>query len=131
MRGVLYRLILRMDGVAAVESGVRLRFASNIRLGARSYVDEHVYIHACPGGVSIGAGTLATWIIIAFFITFIALLLMHERFGRQTPRYWQAFMKQWEFIKNHQLDAVSGGWRSEVKPNGAPIPGRAKKQTRA
>lgn len=58
LRGVLYRLILRMDGVAAVESGVRLRFASNIRLGPRCYVDEQVYIHACPGGVSIGAGTL-------------------------------------------------------------------------
>ena len=33
MRAVVYRLILRMDGTAAIENGVRLRFADNIRLG--------------------------------------------------------------------------------------------------
>ena len=33
IRGMLCRLILRMDGQAAIESGVRLRFASHIRLG--------------------------------------------------------------------------------------------------
>jgi acetyltransferase-like isoleucine patch superfamily enzyme len=58
LRGLVYRLMLRMDGWAAIERGVRLRFASRIRLGHGSYVDEGVYIHACPGGVSIGAGTL-------------------------------------------------------------------------
>jgi acetyltransferase-like isoleucine patch superfamily enzyme len=58
LRGLLYRLILRMEGLAAIESGVRLRFASNIRLGPRSYLDQSVYIHACPRGVSIGADTL-------------------------------------------------------------------------
>jgi acetyltransferase-like isoleucine patch superfamily enzyme len=58
LRGVLYRLILRMDGLAAIENSVRLRFASNIRLGPRSYLDQSVYIHACPRGVSIGAETL-------------------------------------------------------------------------
>lgn len=58
VRGVLYQLILRMDGAAAIESNVRLRFASNIRLGHGAYLDEGVYIHACPNGVTIGAGTL-------------------------------------------------------------------------
>lgn len=58
VRGALYRLILRMDGAAAIESNVRLRFAGNIRLGHGAYLDEGVYIHACPGGVTIGAGTL-------------------------------------------------------------------------
>lgn len=58
VRGVLYRLILRMDGWAAVERGVRLRFANHIRLGHGSYLDEGVYIHACPAGVRIGDGTL-------------------------------------------------------------------------
>lgn len=58
LRAVLYRLILRMDGVAAIEAGVRLRFASNIRLGHGAYLDEGVYIHACPNGVEIGANTL-------------------------------------------------------------------------
>jgi len=58
VRGLLYRAILQMDGWAAIERHVRLRFASRIRLGAGSYLDEGVYIHACPAGVSIGAGTL-------------------------------------------------------------------------
>ena len=58
LRGVLYRLMLRMDGWAAIEPGVRLRFASRIRLGHGSYLDEGVYIHACPDGVSIGPSTL-------------------------------------------------------------------------
>ena len=58
LRAIVYRLMLRMDGSAAIESGVRLRFASRIRLGHRSYLDQGVYIHACPDGVEIGPGTL-------------------------------------------------------------------------
>ena len=41
--------------LAAIESGVRLRFADGIRLGQGSYLDEGVYLHACPGGIDIGA----------------------------------------------------------------------------
>ncbi len=58
LRGLLYRLILRMDGQAAIERNVRLRFASHIRLGHGSFLDENVYIHACPAGVEIGPNTL-------------------------------------------------------------------------
>jgi acetyltransferase-like isoleucine patch superfamily enzyme len=58
IRSVLYRLMLKMDGPAAVERNVRLRFASNIHLGRGSYLDEGVYIHACPEGVRIGPRTL-------------------------------------------------------------------------
>jgi len=58
LRALFYRLMLRMDGWAGIENGVRLRFASHIRLGHRSYLDQGVYLHACPGGVEIGAGTL-------------------------------------------------------------------------
>jgi acetyltransferase-like isoleucine patch superfamily enzyme len=58
LRGLLYRSILHMDGWAAIERGVRLRFANRIRLGAGCYLDEGVYIHACPGGVDVGPGTL-------------------------------------------------------------------------
>jgi len=58
LRAVLYRLILRMEGWAAIESGVRLCFANHIRLGAGAYLDRGVYLHACPAGVSIGSGTL-------------------------------------------------------------------------
>src|SRR5260370_9772276 len=50
--------MLRMDGAAAIERNVRLRYASLIRLGPGSYLDEGVYIHACPAGVEIGPNTL-------------------------------------------------------------------------
>jgi acetyltransferase-like isoleucine patch superfamily enzyme len=58
LRGVLYRLILRMDGWSAIENGVRLRFAGNVRLGRGTYLDQGVYLHACPNGIQIGDGTL-------------------------------------------------------------------------
>jgi acetyltransferase-like isoleucine patch superfamily enzyme len=58
LRGLFYRLILRMDGWAAIENGVRLRFADNIRLGHGAYLDQGVYLHATPGGIDIGAGTI-------------------------------------------------------------------------
>jgi acetyltransferase-like isoleucine patch superfamily enzyme len=61
LRAVLYRLILRMEGLAAIENGVRLRFANNIRLGHQVYLDQGVYIHACPAGVTIGDGTLVMY----------------------------------------------------------------------
>ena len=58
LRALLYRLILRMDGIAAIENGVRLRFASRIHLGSRAYLDNGVYLHACPDGISIGDRSL-------------------------------------------------------------------------
>lgn len=58
IRGVVYRLILRMDGWAAVERNVRLRFANYIRLGHGAYLDEGVYLHACPRGIDIGANSI-------------------------------------------------------------------------
>ena len=57
LRALLYRMILHMDGVAAIENGVRLRYASHIRLGKGVYIDNGVYLHACPGGISIGEGS--------------------------------------------------------------------------
>ncbi len=57
IRGILYRLILHMQGPAAIESGVRLRFADHIRLGRNVYLDQGVYLHACPDGIEIGDGT--------------------------------------------------------------------------
>jgi acetyltransferase-like isoleucine patch superfamily enzyme len=58
VRGLLYRLILKMDGWAAIENGVRLRFASNICLGNGAYLDQGVYLHACPRGIQIGENTI-------------------------------------------------------------------------
>lgn len=58
LRGLFYRLILHMDGMAAIESNVRLRFANQIHLGSRAYLDQGVYLHACPDGIEIGENTL-------------------------------------------------------------------------
>ena len=58
VRGLVYRSILHMDGWAAVEKGVRLRFANQIRLGHGSYLDENVYLHACPQGIDIGPNSM-------------------------------------------------------------------------
>lgn len=58
LRGVFYRLILKMDGVAAIESRVRIRFADNIKLGHGVYIDEGAYLHACPQGIEIGDNTI-------------------------------------------------------------------------
>lgn len=58
LRGVLYRLILNMQGWAAIERGVRLRFADRLHLGHGVYLDEGAYLHACPQGIHLGAGTI-------------------------------------------------------------------------
>lgn len=58
IRGILYRLILRMDGWAAIEAGVRMRFADRIRLSHGVYLDQGTYLHACPNGIEIGRNTI-------------------------------------------------------------------------
>jgi len=58
VRGILYRFILHMDGTAAIENNVRLRFADQIKLGNGVYLDQDTYLHATPGGIEIGAGTI-------------------------------------------------------------------------
>lgn len=55
-----------------------------------------------------------------------ALLLMHEKYGTETPRYWQAFQRQWKFITTHQTDSRYGGWYATVARDGKPIAGHIK-----
>lgn len=57
LRALLYRLILKMDGIAAIENGVRIRFADQVRLGRNVYLDQGVYLHASPQGIVIGDNT--------------------------------------------------------------------------
>ncbi len=54
LRSLLYRPMVHMAGVVAIENGVRLRFADQIHLGSGVYLDQAVYLHACPGGITIG-----------------------------------------------------------------------------
>jgi mannobiose 2-epimerase len=47
-----------------------------------------------------------------------ALLLMHRKFGDRSERYWNAFLKQWDFIEKHLLDSIHGGWYAETTSDG-------------
>jgi acetyltransferase-like isoleucine patch superfamily enzyme len=58
IRGIFYRLIMNMEGWAAIEKNVRLRFSDHIRLGHGVYLDQNTYLHATPGGIEIGQGTI-------------------------------------------------------------------------
>lgn len=58
LRSVFYRFILHMEGTAAIENHVRLRFADHIRLGNGVYLDQGVYLHATPRGIEIGERTI-------------------------------------------------------------------------
>lgn len=58
LRAVFYRLILRMDGLSAIENGVRLRFPDQIHLRQGVYLDQNVYLHACAQGIDIGENTI-------------------------------------------------------------------------
>jgi mannose/cellobiose epimerase-like protein (N-acyl-D-glucosamine 2-epimerase family) len=50
-----------------------------------------------------------------------ALLLLHERFGKETSRYWDAFLKEWAWIRKSQVDPAHGGWWATVRADGTPI----------
>jgi cellobiose epimerase len=50
-----------------------------------------------------------------------SLLLMHEKYGRQTDTYFKAFQKQWEFIKTYQIDPQFYGVYEMVSPDGIPV----------
>ncbi len=57
LRGIAYKAILHAEGVPIIEHHVRLLCPANIRLGEKVYLDSHVYLHALPGGITIGEGT--------------------------------------------------------------------------
>jgi acetyltransferase-like isoleucine patch superfamily enzyme len=57
-RGLVYRLILNMNGWAAIESNVRLRFANQITLDHGCYLDQGTYLHAAPQGIHVGERTI-------------------------------------------------------------------------
>ncbi len=57
LRGLGYRLIIKMNGMAAIEAGVRIVYASQVTLGKGVYLDHGVYLHGLPGGISIGDDT--------------------------------------------------------------------------
>jgi acetyltransferase-like isoleucine patch superfamily enzyme len=54
LRGIFYRAIIKINGTAAIENRVRLRFANYIQLGHGVYLDQYTYLHASPNGIQIG-----------------------------------------------------------------------------
>jgi mannobiose 2-epimerase len=50
-----------------------------------------------------------------------ALLLMHERYGRQNPIYFQRFLEQWAFLQRHTLDAENHGDWNLTTADGTPV----------
>ncbi len=49
-----------------------------------------------------------------------ALLLQHEHVGRETTTYWDAFVRQWDWISRFQIDHTNGGWWPTVSADGTP-----------
>ena len=47
-----------------------------------------------------------------------ALLLMHEKNGQQTDKYFRAFQAQWRFLKDHQVDHEYGGVYDTIERDG-------------
>lgn len=84
LRGVFYRLILKMDGVAAIESRVRIRFADRIRLGHGVYIDEGAYLHACPQGIEIGDNTIVMHGAVLHVYNFRDMPQSHIRIGKDS-----------------------------------------------
>jgi acetyltransferase-like isoleucine patch superfamily enzyme len=84
LRALVYRSILRMEGVAAIENNVRLRYASNIRLGDGVYIDQGAYLHATPGGIDIGAGTFVMYGAVLHVYNFRNLPHAFIRIGRDS-----------------------------------------------
>jgi acetyltransferase-like isoleucine patch superfamily enzyme len=58
LRMFAYRAIMHLDGLCAIERGVRIRCARKLRLGRGVYVDQGAYLHATPGGIEIGADSV-------------------------------------------------------------------------
>jgi mannobiose 2-epimerase len=46
---------------------------------------------------------------------------MHERFGKETGRYFEAARKQWKFIRDFQIDGKHGEWFGSVTREGKPL----------
>ncbi len=50
-----------------------------------------------------------------------ALLMMHERYGKQDSVYFQRFLEQWAFIHNHTIDRQYHGDFNLTTADGTPV----------
>jgi mannobiose 2-epimerase len=49
-----------------------------------------------------------------------AFLLLHEKYSQQTDVYFKAFQRQWQYLKDYQIDHEYGGDYPQVDANGKP-----------
>jgi acetyltransferase-like isoleucine patch superfamily enzyme len=75
---------MHIDGIVAIEDGVRIRFADNVRLGKGVYLDHGVYLHACPGGITIGDESMVMKNAILHVYNFRNLPHSHITVGRRS-----------------------------------------------
>jgi mannobiose 2-epimerase len=71
------------------------------------------------GAVTGGLRTEKIWWVQAESLN--ALLLLHTHRGHETTRYWEVFLKQWDWIQRHQIDPVHGGWWATVEADGRSV----------
>ena len=57
LRAIVYRTIMNLDGISAIEARVRIVYARNIHLGQNVYLDNGIYLHGLPNGIIIGKDT--------------------------------------------------------------------------
>ncbi|MBO9347133.1 MAG: acyltransferase [Chloroflexus sp.] len=84
LRALVYRTLMHIDGIVAIEDGVRIRFADNVRLGKGVYLDHGVYLHACPGGITIGDESMVMKNAILHVYNFRNLPHSHITIGRRS-----------------------------------------------
>ena len=48
-------------------------------------------------------------------------LLLHEKYGQQTDVYFKAFQRQWQYLKDYQIDHEYGGDYPMVDASGQPV----------
>lgn len=87
---------------------------------------DHVHGGLYNDGTIAAANTTSSkdWWVEAEFLN--ALLMLHDRYGSQTPRYWDAFITQYYFIMDHEIDKTHGGWYPQLRADSTPTPRRAK-----
>jgi cellobiose epimerase len=50
-----------------------------------------------------------------------ALLMMHERYGKQNPIYFERFIEQWDFIRTRTIDGKDHGLWNLTTADGTPV----------
>jgi mannobiose 2-epimerase len=82
---------------------------------------DEIYGGFCQDGITFGKPESKTkdwWVQMEGLNS---LLLMHEKYGRETDVYFKAFQRQWQFIRDYQTDAQFHGVYAQIRPDGIPV----------